>query len=84
MYELIQQARYHRHQSSSDILRSEQFDLDVLMSARMVATRFRTFVHKCLTLECLLLYTLLFDSQYTVHHQSLMCPPYIVLEMYIP
>ena len=81
---LIQQARYHRHQSSSDILHIEQFDSDVLMSARMVANRFRTVVHKYLTLECLLLYTLLFDSQYMVHHQSLTYPPCTDLEMCIP
>ena len=84
MYELIQQARYHRHQSSFDIPHSEQFDLDVLMSARMVVTRFRTVVHMHLTLECLLLYTLLFDSQYMVPHQSLTYLPCTDLEMCIP
>ena len=84
MFEMIQQARYHRHQSSFDILHSEQFDSDVLMSARMVVTRFRTVVHKYLTLECLLVYTLLFDSQYMVLHQSLTYPPCTDLEMCIP
>ena len=54
------------------------------MFVRMVVVQFRTVVHMYLTLEYLLLYTLLFDSQYMVHHQSLTYPPYRVLEMYIP
>ena len=83
-YGLIQRVECHLHQSSVDILHTEQFDLDALMFVRMVVVQFRTVVHMYLTLEYLLLYTLLFDSQYMVHHQSLTYPPYRVLEMYIP
>ena len=84
VYDLIQQVEYHPHQSSFDILHSEQFDSDGLMFVRMVVVQFHIAVHKYLTLEYLLQCMLLFDSQYMVHHQSLTYPPYRVLEMYIP
>ena len=84
VYDSIQQAEYHPHQSSFDILHSEQFDSDGLTFVRMVEVQFHTAVHKYLTLEYLLWCMLLFDNQYKFHHQSLMYPPYTSLRMNIP
>ena len=53
VYEQIQRAECHLHQSFFDILRTEQFDLDALMFVRMVVAQCRNALHNYLTLEYL-------------------------------